>query len=73
MTAPDLIEEIGAVFDKADVDSNGTVSEDEFIALFSEVKAGHSPNFLGGALFGVDGSGFDFGLGLEDWTSGIVG
>jgi hypothetical protein len=72
-TPPPSAEEIGAVFDKADVDSNGTVSEDEFIALFSEVKAGHSPNFLGGALFGVDGSGFDFGLGLEDWTSGIVG
>ena len=52
------IDAIGDIFDKADLNGNSTVSEEEFIALFAEVKAGLTPSFLGSAvLFGVDGFG----------------
>ena len=52
------IDAIGDIFDKADLNGNSTVSEEEFIVLFAEVKAGLTPSFLGSAvLFGVDGFG----------------
>ena len=64
-------EEIGAVFDKADVDGNLTVSEGEFIDLFSELKSGKLASFLENALSGVRGSAVNFSL--EELTSRFVG
>ena len=64
-------EAIGAVFDKADVDGNLTVSEGEFIDLFSELKSGELASFLGNALSGVRGSVVNFSL--EELTSRFVG
>ena len=64
-------EAIGAVFDKADVDGNLTVSEGEFIDLFSELKSGELASFLENALSGVRGSAVNFSL--EELTSRFVG
>ena len=64
-------EAIGAVFDKADVDGSLTVSEGEFIDLFSELKSGELASFLENALSGVRGSAVNFSL--EELTSRFVG
>ena len=65
------VEAIGAVFDKADADGSRTVSEGEFIDLFSELKSGKLAGFLENALFELRGSAVNFSL--EHLTSRFVG